>query len=166
MSRKRIARLVWAAGLQGVSRWRGHPTTVRRPEARPAPDLVECGFTAEAPDQLWVTDIVYVPTMSGFLYLAIVLDAFSRRVLGWQMAGHLRTELVTRELEMALQQQRGAEAEGVTHHSDQGCQYTLIAFGQRCRRAGVRPSTGSVGDCFGSALCESFFATLECELID
>ena len=105
----------------------------------------------------------YVPTWAGFLYLAVVGDAFSRRVVGWSMANHLRTELVLNALNMALSQRR---PEQVIHHSDQGCQYTSIAFGKRCRDTGVRPSMGSVGDCFDNALCESFFATLECELID
>jgi putative transposase len=112
---------------------------------------------------LWVADITYVSTWAGFLYLAVVLDAFSRRVVGWAMANHLRTQLVLDALDMALWQRR---PEVVIHHSDQGSQYTSIAFGARCRRAGVRPSMGSVGDCYDNALCESFFATLECELLE
>ncbi len=162
-ARKRIARLMRAAGLAGVSRRNGARTTRRAEDARPAPDLVERDFTAPAPDGLWVADITYVPTWAGFLYLAVVLDAFSRRVIGWAMANHLRTELVLAALEMALWQRR---PEAVIHHSDQGCQYTALAFGQRCREAGVRPSMGSVGDAYDNALCESFFATLECELLD
>lgn len=163
VSRKRVARLMRLAGLQGVSRrQRAHPT-VRREDHRPAPDLVERDFTASVPNQLWVADITYVPTWAGFLYLAVVVDAFSRRVVGWSMANHLRTELVLNALNMALCQRR---PEQVIHHSDQGCQSTSIAFGKRCRDTGVRPSMGSVGDCFDNALCESFFATLECELID
>ena len=114
-------------------------------------------------DQLWVADIPYVPTWAGFLYLAVVVDAWSRRVVGWAMANHLRTELVLDALNMALGQRR---ATGVIHHSDQGCPYTSIAFGLRCREAGVQPSMGSVGDCYDNAMCESFFATLECELLD
>ena len=110
-----------------------------------------------------MADITYIPTWAGFLYLAVVLDAFSRRIVGWAMATHLRTELVLEALNMALAQRRPA---GVIHHSDQGTQYTSIAFGMRCREAGVRPSMGSVGDCFDNAMCESFFATLECELLD
>jgi putative transposase len=132
-------------------------------EAAPAPDLVKRSFRAEAPNTLWVADITYVPTWSGFLYLSVVIDVFSRRVVGWAIETHLRTELVLKALEMAISQRRPA---GVIHHSDQGTQYTSIAFGQRCREAGVRPSTGSVGDCYDNAMCESFFATLECELID
>jgi putative transposase len=110
-----------------------------------------------------VADITYIPTWTGFLYLAVVLDVFSRRVVGWAMETHLRTELVVAALNMALGQRRPAE---VIHHSDQGTQYTSIAFGTRCRQAGVRPSMGSVGDCFDNAMAESFFATLECELLE
>ncbi len=163
VGRKRVARLMRADGLQGVSRRKGTWTTRRGEDARPAPDLVARDFTATAPDRLWVADITYVPTWAGFLYLAVVLDAFSRRVVGWSMATHLRTELVLDALEMALGRRR---PENVIHHSDQGCQYTSIAFGRRCAEAGVRPSMGSVGDAYDNALCESFFATLECELLD
>jgi len=110
-----------------------------------------------------VADITYIPTWAGFLYLAVVLDAFSRRIVGWAMETHLRTELVLDALNMALWRRRPSS---VIHHSDQGCQYTSIAFGKRCQEAGVRPSMGSAGDCYDNALCESFFATLECELLD
>jgi putative transposase len=163
VSRKRVARLMREARLQGVSRRRRMTTTVRDRRSRPAPDLVDRHFTAEARDQLWVADITYIPTRSGFLYLAVVVDVWSRRVVGWSMATHLKTDLVVAALNMALEQRRPSE---VIHHSDQGTQYTSFAFGQRCRQAGVRPSMGSVGDCFDNALCESFFATLECELLD
>ncbi len=146
-----------------MSRRKGTVTTVPAAERRPQPDLVERDFTATAPDQLYVADITYVPTWAGFLYLAIVLDVFSRRVVGWCMATHLRAELVRAALDMALWQRRPC---GVIHHSDQGSQYTSIDFGQRCQQAGVRPSMGSVGDCYDNAMAESFFATLECELID
>lgn len=161
ISRKRVARLMREAGLAGVSRRRRRGTTQRDPEAQPVPDLVEREFTAEAPDQLWVADITYIPTEEGTLYLAVVVDAFSRRVVGWAMETYLRTELVLNALNMAIRQRR---PRGVIHHSDQGSQYTAVEFGQRCREAGVRPSMGSVGDCYDNALCESFFATLECEL--
>ena len=160
---KRVARLMKQAGIEGASRRRGPKTTTRGAATRPAPDLVERNFTAAGADQLWVADITYVPTWAGFLYLAVVLDAWSRRVVGWSMAGHLRTELVLEALDMALWQRR---PEQVIHHSDQGSQYTSIAFGVRCKEAGVRPSMGSVGDAYDNALCESFFATLECELLD
>src|SRR5512135_1030233 len=149
--------------LQGVSRRKWTTTTVRDRDARPAPDLVKRTFAAAGPNRLWVADITYVPTWAGFLYLAIVLDAWSRRIVGWAMATHLRTELVLEALNMAFTQRRPAD---VIHHSDQGCQYTSIAFGQRCREMRVRPSMGSVGDAYDNALCESFFATLECELLD
>jgi putative transposase len=160
---KRVVRLMRAAGLKGVSRRNWIITTVRDHHARPAPDLVERNFAAAAPNRLWVADITYIPTWAGFLYLAVVLDVFSRRIVGWAMETCLRTELVLKALEMALGQRRAA---GVIHHSDQGSQYTSLAFGKRCEQAGVRPSMGSVGDCFDNAMCESFFATLECELLN
>jgi putative transposase len=163
VSRKRVARLMRQAGLRGVSRRRFAVTTVRDKGSVPAPDLVERDFEAAGPNQLWVADITYIPTWAGFLYLAVVLDAWSRRVVGWAMATHLRTELVLDALGMAVRQR---QPRGVIHHSDQGCQYTSIAFGKRCREAGVRPSMGSVGDAYDNAMCESFFATLECELLD
>ena len=162
--RKRIARLMRAAGLVGASRRGGTVVTTRRDrEARPAPDLVDRNFVAARPNQLWVADITFVPTASGFLYLAVVLDAWSRKIVGWSMANHLRAELVLDALEMAIGQRR---PDGVIHHSDQGSQYTSLAFGNRCKEAGVRPSMGSVGDAYDNAMCESFFATLECELLD
>ena len=163
VGRKRVARLMRAAGLEGVSRRRRVCTTRRGRSHRLIPDLVDRRFSAERPNQLWVADITYIPTWAGFLYLAVVLDVWSRRIVGWSMAPHLRTELVLDALNMALTQRRPV---GVVHHSDQGSQYTSIAFGQRCREACVRPSIGSVGDCYDNALCESFFATLECELLD
>jgi putative transposase len=163
VGRKRVARLLRAAGLAGVSRRRWVTTTQRDRAARPAPDLVERNFAAPGPNRLWVADITYIPTWAGFLYLAVVLDVFSRRIVGWAMETYLRTELVLKALDMALGQRRPS---GVIHHSDQGSQYTSFAFGQRCEAAGVRPSMGSVGDCFDNAMCESFFATLECELLN
>jgi len=163
VGRKRVARLMRAAGIVGVSRRRFVATTVRDRDARPAPDLVQREFAAAGPNRLWVADITYIPTWAGFLFLAIVLDVFSRKVVGWAMAVHLRTELVLEALEMALLRRRPKD---VVHHSDQGTQYTSIAFGLRCRAAGVRPSMGSVGDAFDNAMAESFFATLECELLD
>ncbi len=162
VSRKRVARLMRQMGLAGVSRRKGCRTTKRGEDARAVPDLVERDFHPEGPDRLYVADITYVPTWAGFVYLAVVIDAFTRRVVGWSMATHLRTELVLGALDMALCQRRPTD---VIHHSDQGCQYTSIAFGKRCRQFGVRPSTGSVGDCYDNAMAESFFATLECECI-
>ena len=163
IGRKRVARLMREMGLAGVSRRKGTRTTRRDHRLRPAPDLVERRFEADAPDRLWVADITYVPTWAGFLLLAVVVDAFSRRVVGWSMANHLRSELVLEALNMALWQRRPGS---VVHHSDQGSQYTSYAFGKRCQEMGVAPSMGSVGDCFDNAMAESFFATLECELID
>jgi len=162
VGKKRVARLMRDAGIAGVSRRRGVVTTQRDREARPAPDLVDRNFRAERPDQLWVADITFIPTLAGFLYLAVVLDAFSRRIVGWSMANHLRTTLVLDAFDMALGQRRPTD---LIHHSDQGSQYTSLAFGGRCREAGVRPSMGSVGDAYDNAMCESFFATLECELL-
>lgn len=163
VNHKRVARLMREEGLVGVTRRRKWRTTTRDKDARPAPDLVSRNFVATAPDQLWVADITYIPTGSGFLYLSVVVDAWSRRVVGWSMESHLRTDLVLQALNMALGQRR---PEAVIHHSDQGTQYTSIAFGIRCKEAGVRPSMGSVGDAYDNAMCESFFATLECELLD
>jgi putative transposase len=163
VGRKRVARLLQQAGLRGVSRRKWVRTTVRSDTGRPAPDLVQRQFVASAPNQLWVADITYIPTWAGMLYLAVVLDVWSRRVIGWAMETHLRTALVLAALNMAVDQRRPQQ---VIHHSDQGCQYTAVGFGLRCRAAGVRPSMGSVGDCYDNALCESFFATLECELLD
>ena len=163
IGRKRVARLMRAAALRGVSRRKTTVTTRRNRSARPAPDLVDRQFVADKPNVLWVADITYVPTWSGFLYLAVVLDVWSRKIVGWSMTTHLRTSLVTSALNMAIAQRSPSD---VIHHSDQGCQYTSFEFGKRCREAGVRPSMGSVGDCYDNAMCESFFATLECELID
>jgi putative transposase len=163
LGRKRVARLMRGAGVCGISRRKQFRTTVRDDTAPPAPDLVGRRFQAAGPNQLWVADITYIATGAGFLFLAVVLDVWSRRVVGWTMAAHLRTELVLDALDMALRSRRPRQ---VIHHSDQGCQYTSIAFGLRCREAGVQPSMGSVGDAYDNALCESFFATLECELLD
>ena len=163
VGRKRVARLMREAGLHGATRRKWMTTTVRDRNARPAPDLVNRSFTAPAPNRLWVADITYIPTWVGFLYLAVVLDAFSRKIVGWAMETYLRVELVLKALNMALWQRRPTD---VIHHSDQGSQYTSLAFGKRCAQAGVRPSMGSVGDAFDNAMCESFFATLETELLN
>jgi putative transposase len=164
VSRKRVARLMRAAGLQGVSRRRSIVTTVRDPRADPAPDLVGRDFRAPGPDRLWVADITALPTGEGWLQLATVLDAWSRRVVGWSMDRSASTELVLRALEMAL---GGRDPRpGLIHHSDHGSQYTSLAFGARMRAAGIRPSMGTVGDSYDNALAESFFASLETELID
>ena len=163
ISNDRLARLMNERHLQGASRRKGIRTTVRDRDARPAPDLVDRKFVADAPNKLWVADITYVPTYAGFLFLAVVLDAFSRRIVGWATSSSMRTQLVLDALNMAIQRRQPAD---VVHHSDQGTQYTSIAFGSRCREANIRPSMGSVGDCYDNAMCESFNATLECELLD
>jgi putative transposase len=163
VNHKRVGRLMRMGGIKGATRRKKWRTTTRDQNARPAPDLVERNFNASGPNQLWVADITYIPTGAGFLFLAVVLDVWSRRVVGWAMASHLKTTLVLQALEMALGQRRPT---AVIHHSDQGTQYTSIAFGIRCKQAGVRPSMGSVGDAYDNAMCESFFATLECELLE
>lgn len=161
--RKRIARLMRDAGLVGASHRHGGPTTTRRDkDARPAPNLVDRTFTATAPNQLWVADITYVPTAVGFLYLAIVLDVWSRKIVGWSMAHHLRAELVLDAMAMAVGRRRPKDG---IHHCDQGSQYTSVAFGKRCGEAGVRLSMGSVGAAYDNAMAESFFSTLEAELL-
>lgn len=161
---KRIARLMRAAELRGVSKRRGFTVTTQRDDKqRPAPDLVKREFKADGPDKLWVADMTYVPTWAGFIYLAIVLDVWSRRVVGWSIGERMLADLVLAALNMALAQRK---PHGVIHHSDQGSQYTSIAFGNRCTEMGVRPSMGSVGDAYDNAMAESFFATLECELLE
>jgi putative transposase len=194
-SRKRIARLMREAGLVGASHRHSGPTTTRRNKHdRPAPDLVDCDFSAAGPNQLWGADITYGPTMAGFLYLAVGLDAWSRMIVGWAMANHLRAELVRDAMEMAVGQRRPkdvirhsdqgsqytsvafgkrcgaagvrpAMGKDVIRHSDQGSQYTSVAFGKRCGAAGVRPAMGPAGDADDNAMAESFFSTLEAELL-
>ena len=164
VGRNRIARLMRAHGLRGVSRRRNWCATTRRDKRqRPAPDLVQRQFGATALNQLWVADMTYIPTWAGFCYLAVVLDVFSRKVVGWAFGQQQTADLVITALNMALQTRK---PHGVIHHSDQGSQYTSIEFGVRCAQMGVRPSMGSVGDAYDNAMAESFFASLECELID
>jgi putative transposase len=163
VGKKRVARLMRAAGLRGVMRRGFVRTTVRDLTALAPPDLVDRNFQIDQLDRLWVADITYCPTWAGFLYLAIVLDACSRKVVGWAMENHLRTELVLAAINMALAQRR---PEQVIHHSDRGTQYTSFAFGKRCQEMNVMPSVGSVGDAYDNAMAESFFATLECELLN
>jgi len=161
---KRVARLMRAGGIRGVSRRRGFVVTTRRDPKRPvAPDLVKRQFTAAAPNELWVADMTYVPTWAGFIFLAIVLDVWSRRIVGWAIGEQLSADLVLAALNMAVAQRRPRD---VIHHSDQGSQYTSVAVGSRCARMGVRLSMGSVGDAYDNAMAESFFASLECELLD
>ena len=163
VSKHRVARLMRCVGIQGVHRRKRGRTTMRDAGTAPAPDLVDRNFKVDAPDRLWVSDITYVRTWSGWLYVAITLDVFSRRVVGWSMGDSLRTELVLEALDMALWA-REPQA-GLVHHSDRGCQYTSFAFGRRCQDAGIAPSMGSKGDAYDNAMAESFFATLETELL-
>lgn len=163
VGKKRVARLMRAAGLQGVMPKRFVRTTVSDAANAVSIDLVDRKFKASGPDQLWVADITYVPTWAGFLYLSVVLDVWSRKIVGWAIESHLRTELVLAALNAALAQRR---PERVVHHSDHGCQYTSYAFGKRCQEMNVMPSMGSVGDAYDNAMAESFFATLERELLN
>ncbi|MCY4371801.1 MAG: IS3 family transposase [bacterium] len=163
VGRKRVARLMRQASIQGVHRRRKVTTTRRNPERAAAPDLVKREFTADGPDRTWVADITYVPTKAGFLYLAVVLDLWSRKVVGWSMRDDLSTPLVTDALDMAIEQRK---PDGVIHHSDRGSQYTSGAFGVRCEQAGIEVSMGRRGDAYDNAVAESFFATLETELLD
>lgn len=161
---KRVERLMRVMGLQGVSRRRGFVvTTKRNPSDRPAPDLVQRCFEADDINQLWVADMTYIPTWQGFLYLAVVIDVCSRKVVGWAFGTRMTADLVIAALNMALHTRKPGQ---VIHHSDQGSQYTSVAFGKRCEQMKVRPSMGSVGDAYDNAMAESFFATLECELIE
>ena len=160
----RIAAVMRANGLHGVSRRRGWCVTTKRDkDRRPAPDLVQREFTATGINQLWVADMTYIPTWAGFVYLAVVLDVYSRKVVGWAFGQQQTAALVIQALNMALITRK---PQGVIHHSDQGSQYTSVDFGKRCKEMGVRPSMGSVGDAYDNAMAESFFASLECELID
>ncbi len=162
-SRKRVARLMAAAGIEGCHRRRRLGTTRRERHSLKAPDLVKRNFKASAPDRLWLTDITYLPMKSGFCYLAVVLDCCSRAVVGYSIQRHLTAELALGALEMAIVRRRPAA--GLICHSDQGCQYTARGFRARLERAGMRPSMGQAGSCYDNAMAESFFATLECELI-
>lgn len=164
MNRKAVARLMRLAGIEGAHRRRkGKGGRRRRPDVAPAPDLVDRNFTVDGPDQLWVADISYLRTWEGFLYLAVVIDAFSRKVVGWAMADHLRTELVLDAFGMALFTRKPAA--GLVHHSDRGTQYTSFDFGRTLRASGVLASMGSVADAYDNAMAETFFATLKTELI-
>jgi putative transposase len=162
---KRVARLMRQAGIQGLYRRRRRGCTVRDPAAQPATDLVNREFTVHAPNRLWVTDITEHPTEEGTLYCAAVLDAYARRVVGWSMADHIRTDLVLDALGMAIVRRSPAEGETILH-SDHGTQYTSWAFGQRLRKAGLLGSMGSVGDCYDNAMMESFWGTLQLEVLD
>lgn len=163
VGRKRVERLMRAAQISGLAPRKEGRTTIRVPGVRVCEDLLDRNFLSGAPNRLWVADITYLRTWEGWLYLAAVQDLFSRKIVGWSMADHMRTELVTDALEMALD--RRAPDPGLIHHSDQGGQYVSLAFGQKSRMAGVAQSMGSKGDCFDNAVAESFFATLKKELV-
>jgi putative transposase len=164
LGRKRVERLMRQAGISGLVRRRRGRTTIRVPGVRVCEDLVDRAFAADGPDRLWVADITYLRTWEGWLYLAAVQDVFSRRIVGWSMADHMRTELVLDALQMALEHRRPEP--GLIHHSDQGSQYVSLTFGQTARAAGIAQSMGSRGDCFDNAVAESFFATLKKELVN
>jgi transposase InsO family protein len=163
VSRKRVERLMAGAGLSGLLPRRRGRTTIRVPGVRVADDLVERRFRPSAANVLWCADITYLRSWEGWLYLAAVQDLYSRRIVGWSMANHLKAELVIDALRMALARRR-PEA-GLIHHSDQGSQFVALGFGQECARAGIARSMGSRGDCWDNAVAESFFATLKKELI-
>lgn len=163
--RKRVERLMRDAGLQGVYRRRRRGCTVRDPATQPSADLVNRRFAADAPDRLWVTDITQHRTAQGWLYCAVVLDVYARRVVGWSIADHLRSELVIDALDMARWRRRPAAGQTVVH-SDHGTQYTSWAFGHRLRSAGLLGSMGSIGDCYDNSMVESFFGSMQLELLD
>lgn len=164
VSKKRVARLMRVAKLIGVTRRKKWKTTRRDEDQRPAPDLVDRQFKASGPNQLWVADITHVPTRAKPIYLATILDVWSRKVVGWSMSTTMPATLVIKALDMAMK--RRGFPRGVIHHSDQGSQYTSGVFKARCEQLGVRISMGSVGDCYDNAMAESFFATLESELLN
>ena len=163
-ARKRVARLMRAAGLVGCHRRRRARTTVADPAHTPAPNLVARDFAAAGPDRLWLGDITYVATREGWLYLAVLLDAYSRRIVGWAMADHLRTELALDALAMALQTRRPPP--GLVHHTDRGCQYTAATYRQALAARGVTASMSRSGNCLDNAMAERFFATLKAEIAD
>lgn len=163
VSRKRVARLMAQAEISGLVEAKRGRTTIRVPGVRVADDLVQRAFRPDQPDVLWVADITYLKTWEGWLYLAAVQDAFSRRIVGWSMADHMRSELVVDALQMALARRRPEP--GLIHHTDQGGQYVALGFGQICAKAGIARSMGSRGDCWDNAVAETFFATLKKELV-
>jgi putative transposase len=164
VGRKRVARLMRRLELQGVSR-RGkrRRTTLPDPTAPPAPDLVQRRFHAERPNQLWLADLTYVPTLEGYLFLGVVMDMFSRKIVGWSMREDLKADLVVDALAMAVTRRRPSA--GLVDHSDRGSQYTSLAFGRTLRESGLVASMGSRGDAFDNAACESCISTLKVEWI-
>ena len=165
VGRKRVARLMQAAGLRGRRPPRWVRTTTPEPTPPAIPDRVHGKFMAPAPEVLWVGDITYIRTWEGWLYLATVLDVFSRRVIGFALADHLRASLVCEALDLAVAT-RGGKVAGVIFHSDRGSQYTSAEFRALCDAHGVKQSMGKTGVCWDNALAESFFATYKLELIE
>jgi len=166
VGRDRVRRLMRTAGIEGAKR-RGKPwrTTIADPAAQRSPDLVERDFSATCPDALWVADFTYLRCWEGLVFFSFVIDVFSRRVVGWQFASHMRTDLVLDALRMALTRRRhGADVE-LIHHSDAGSQYTSFAFNQVLDDHGVLASIGSVGDAYDNAMAESFVDSFKTELI-
>jgi putative transposase len=163
VSRKRVERLMRAAAISGLAPRKRRRTTIRVRGVRVADDLVERRFRPPAPNVLWLADITYLRTWEGWLYLAAVQDAYSRAIVGWSMAEHMRAQLVVDALAMALARRRPER--GLIHHSDQGSQYVSLGFGQAARDAGIAISMGSRGDAYDNAVAESFFATLKKELV-
>jgi putative transposase len=163
VGRKRVERLMRQAELSGQVKRRRGTTTIRVQGVRTAPDLVERDFAPTAADRLWCADITYIRTWEGWLYLASVMDCYSRRIVGWAIADHLRAELVVDALEMAVARRRPDP--GLVHHSDQGSQYTSLVFTRRCASVGIDVSMGSRGDCFDNAVLESFHASLKKDLV-
>lgn len=161
--RRRVARLMRAAGLRGCMRGKKRRTTRRDPRAVPAPDLIRRDFVAGEPNKVWLADITYIPTREGFLYLAFILDTHSRKVVGWSMDSHMRTELVVDALEMAVWRRKPGA--GLIHHTDRGSQYTALSFGKRLEEVGIVPSMGRTGSALDNAMAESFVATLKTELV-
>ena len=162
-NRKRVARLMRLGSIEGVHRRRRGKYGRRSVSTATAPDRVERDFTATAPNQLWVADISYLRSWEGFVYLAVVVDAFSRKVVGWAMADHLRTELVLDAVGMAITTRKPPA--GTVHHTDRGSQYTSYEFGKALRASGLLASMGRIGSAFDNAMAESVFSTLKTELI-
>lgn len=160
-----VERLMRRAGLQGVIRGGRRRTTIPEPAAPRPPDLVNRRFTASRPNQMWVADLTYIRTWTGWVYVAFVLDVYSRMIVGWQLARHLRTDLPLDALEMALYQ-RDVHKGQLIHHSDRGAQYTSIRYAERLTEAGIAPSVGSVADSYDNAMAEALNGTFKAELID
>lgn len=164
VARKRVARLMRKAGISGLIKRKRGKTTVRVPGVATRPDLVRREWSPTEPNRLWVADITYCRTWEGWLYLAAVLDCFSRKCVGWSLRSGLEAELVTEAVEMAVARRRPAI--GLVHHSDRGGQYVSLAFGERCREAGIDLSMTEGGSPLDNAVVESFFATAKRELVD